>query len=521
MSTQIKPLQDQVVVVGAGLAGLMTALQLAPQPCVLISPVPLGQQSSSNLAQGGIAAALGADDSSALHLADTLQAGAGLCDAEAATKILQQADRAIAILENYGVQFDRASDGSHAFGLEAAHQRRRILHMHGDGTGAGLVAALTAAVRRQPSVTVLEGFAAVNLLTDEGSMVGIRLQGPDGSLTDLASRHVVLATGGLGGLYEATTNPTGNIGAGIALAARAGARLADMEFVQFHPTALLAATRPLPLISEAVRGEGARLVNASGDYFMAEIAGRDLAPRDVVARAIAAENRQGQQTFLDARSLGDRFAKRFPAIAQLCRAAGLDPARDLIPVQPATHYHMGGVATTTTGRSSIAGLWAIGEVAATGLHGANRLASNSLLEALVMGIGAAEDIAGMQDNNSRSALPACSASLPGLTDIAEVRRLVSRHLGLLRDADGLQEAIAALLPLSQGQGCKADAAIIGLLMAVAAYRRQESRGAHARTDFPQQHMVAERQFLTLAEALSHAQSVTRQSTFTPSFARSA
>ncbi|MFD2676942.1 FAD-binding protein [Camelimonas lactis] len=566
-------LANRPVIVGAGAAGLMTALQLAPMPCVLVSPGPIDATgsdatSSSVLAQGGLAAAIGPDDDVALHLADTLAAGDGYCDAAAAAAIIGAAPEAIADLLRLGARFDR-NDGGHlaaatetvpdakveatfagtegpstldaisdtkvettfagiegpswrdaipgakvgttfagiALGLEAAHSRRRILHAHGDSSGAEVVRALAAAVRTAAHVTVLEGVIARDILTRDGVVTGVALHDIVNGETShgvLATARVVLATGGLGGLFARTTNPLSSIGAGVALAARAGAAVADMEFVQFHPTALdpgqLAGrfVGPAPLVSEAVRGEGALLVNDLGVRFMTGAPGAELAPRDVVARAIWRQQQAGRRVFLDARaSPGAGFAYRFPAITALCATAGLDPARDLLPVTPAAHYHMGGVAVDLRGRASLPGLWACGEVACTGLHGANRLASNSLVEALVCAGFVASDLkgtcAGAAGGSAVLRSAAAGLSPPGLAnvtglanaDLAPIRALMSRCVGLERSADGLRQALARLAPLAANPTHPAaDAALVGLLIAHAALARQESRGAHFRTDFP-------------------------------------
>ncbi|ARM15526.1 MULTISPECIES: L-aspartate oxidase [Rhizobium] len=498
MSERLDHLAGHTVIVGSGLAGLMTALTLAPEPSVIVTRAALGTQTSSAWAQGGIAASIGADDSAALHLADTLAAGDGLCDRTVAAGIIAEAPAAIAALEQAGVRFDRNATGEFSLGLEAAHNRRRIVHAEGDGSGAAIIAALVRAVAQSPAISVLEGFEARRILIDGEGVAGLLCATADGTAI-LPTAKVVLATGGIGGLYDATTNPIGNFGQGIALAARAGAELADMEFVQFHPTALDSRRRPLALVSEAVRGEGALLVNENGERFMARIPGAELAPRDVVARAISAEIARGGRVFLDARdALGSRFAPRFPVIAALCGEAGIDPAKDLIPVRPAVHYHMGGVATDAHGRSSAPGLWVAGEAASTGLHGANRLASNSLLEAAVMGMRAARDIAGMP---ARIARPLQSERLPAPADASLVRPIVSRHLGVLRSGGAVQDAIAALLPLAESDGPAADPAIVALLIAVFAGLRMESRGAHARTDFPLKLADIKRRRMRLSQAL--------------------
>ncbi|MDQ0505749.1 L-aspartate oxidase [Xanthobacter agilis] len=490
------------VIVGGGVAGLAAALFLAPRPVVLITRAPLGADGSSPLAQGGMAASVGDDDDADLHLADTLAAGDGLCDPIMARRILTAAPDAITELARIGTRFDRDAAGRLALGLEAAHSRRRIVHADGDATGRELVRALAAAVRACPSVTVVEGVEARRLVMAQGAVAGLLVAG-DGGGTVLRTAQVALATGGVGALFAHTTNPDSAFGLGLALAARAGAALMDLEFVQFHPTALAGTARPLSLVSEAVRGEGATLITADGTRFLAQVPGAELAPRDVVARAVWAELSAGRTVFLDARSaLGQGFARRFPAIAGLCASAGIDPATQPIPIRPAAHYHMGGIAVDGEGRSTVAGLWACGEVASTGLHGANRLASNSLVEGVVCGRWVAESIAGTRATPPARRLP---AEMPPPPDPAAARAIVSRHLGVLRDGDGLKAAITALAPLARSGGADADPALVGLMMAVSALGRQESRGAHTRTDCPQTAHHARRSRLTLDDAWSLAE----------------
>lgn len=509
MTADIVHLDGRPVIIGSGIAGLMTAFCLAPQPVLIMSKAMLGSEASSAWAQGGLAAAIGDDDDPECHLADTLAAGDGLCDEAVARDIVHAAPAAIESLERLGTRFDRAGDGRLRLGREAAHSRRRIIHAAGDGTGRELMRALIAAVRQTPSITIIDGMDACRLITEEGAVTGMLAQGRSGAAVFTTSR-VVLATGGLGGLFFETTNPAGNFGQGLALAARAGARLADLEFIQFHPTALDGPARPMALISEAVRGEGALLVDETGRRFLSDVPGAELAPRDVVARAIWRHLAEGHRVFLDARQRpGAQFPERFPLITSLCRAAGLDPATKLLPVRPAAHYHMGGIAVDGQGLSSLPGLWACGEVAATGLHGANRLASNSLTEAIVCARRVAESLAGTESVKKRAAK---RPDVPPMPDPGLVRPIISQSLGVMRDGPALRQAITALLPLIRDDAAAADPALVGLMIAVAALRREESRGAHHRMDFPLAAAVASRTTLTLDDVIAEAQGVAESST---------
>ena len=473
-------LAGQPVVIGAGLAGLMTALHLAPEPVTVLARSPLGTGIASGLAQGGIAAALAKDDTPALHAVDTLAAGDGLGDPRVVERITASAAGAIEALIRQGVRFDGDEDGPF-FGMEAAHSRHRIIHAGGDRSGSEIMRALVAAVRRTPSITVLEEVEARRLIMKDGRIIGVLAAGPAGTLA-LQTDRVVIATGGLGGLFRHTTNPLGAQGQGLALAARAGAALVDMEFVQFHPTALDIGRDPMPLVSEAVRGEGAVLIDETGSRFMAGRGRAELEPRDRVSRAVWEHQGQGHRVFLDARAaLGDRFAQRFPAIAAACHGAGIDPATTPIPVRPAAHYHMGGIAVDGSGQSSIERLWACGEAAATGLHGANRLASNSLLEAAIAARWVAESVAGAPAGRPRPVPP---LAVPPTPEAGPVRQIASAGLGVLRDRAGLAAAIEALRPLAFSDHAAADPAAVALLAASAALLREESRGAHWRTDFP-------------------------------------
>ncbi|HET7303389.1 MAG TPA: FAD-binding protein, partial [Segeticoccus sp.] len=385
--TTSSPARDRVpVVVGSGLAGLMTAWALAPRPCVLLSAGPLGVGTASSWAQGGLAAAVDPEDDPRRHAADTLDAGAHLGDPATAHRVTAAAPGVVDLLVTLGVSFDRAADGSLLLGLEGGHARRRVVHVDGDRTGAAITRTLVEVVRELPSVELREHTRAKALqLAGDGSVAGVVVEG--GAAPELlATDRVVLATGGAAALYRHTTNPLGSHGHGLTLAARAGARLGDLEFVQFHPTALDVGRDPMPLLTEALRGAGGRLLSG-GDRFVEE-----LQPRDVVAAAVWEELQEGRRVALDVRELPG-LADRFTGLVTVAGELGLDPRRDLLPVRPAAHYHMGGVLTDARGRTDVPGLWAAGEVACTGLHGANRLASNSLLEAAVTGRAVADDLA--------------------------------------------------------------------------------------------------------------------------------
>jgi L-aspartate oxidase len=484
---------SDVLVVGSGAAGLTAALGCAPLSVTVLTKATL-VSGSSPWAQGGVAAALGTDDTPALHAADTLSAGAGLCDPRAVGLLTGEGPERVEALLALGARFDRDTAGRLALGREAAHSRRRILHAK-DATGSEIVRALAEAVRRAPEVRVVERAFAADLLVEDGRVSGVLAVHADGRRVLHLANAVVLATGGLGQLYLHTTNPREATGDGLAMAARAGARLVDLEFVQFHPTALAVETGggPLPLLTEALRGEGAVLIDDRGCRFMAgEHPDRELAPRDVVARAIWRRLEAGRQVFLDAReAVGDRFPELFPTVFELCQRHGLDPRAEAMPVSPAAHYHMGGIFVDGRGRASLPGLWACGEVSSTGVHGANRLASNSLLEALVFGARVAEDLratAGRSFPTGRRApaVPEGTSHNAGLQ--LAVRRVMWEKVGLVRDERGLTTALDELESLAEAypraSGEARNLLSVGRLVAAAALARRESRGGHYRSDFP-------------------------------------
>jgi L-aspartate oxidase len=504
-------LDTDFLIVGSGIAGLRAAITLAPVGRTLILTKADPTESNTGYAQGGIAAALGADDSPALHAADTIRAGDGLCDDAAVAVLAEEGPRYVQELLAWGARFDRGADDQPALGLEAAHTRRRILHA-GDSTGREIGRTLWQHAVTLRSVETIHHALVTELIVEDGIVRGVKFFDSTGGSRIAIARATLLATGGAGQVFRETTNPSVATGDGVALAAQAGARVVDLEFVQFHPTALKWPGAPRFLISEALRGEGARLVNAGGEPFMVRYhVDGDLAPRDVVARSIALESsRTGADVFLTLAHLDAGFVRRrFPTIAEICRRIGLDLATDRIPVGPAAHYLMGGIDTDTWGRTSIPGLFAAGETACTGVHGANRLASNSLLEGLVFGARAAiamgqppQAAALKGDRRMAPARTHSSAALQssaaGLLETAEIRDLMWQSVGLFRSGPALADAVRRLdgaFEIERHRSAHSEGSdaywrrfnllTVARLIAQAALRRLESRGAHFRDDFPQ------------------------------------
>ncbi|HWF07775.1 MAG TPA: L-aspartate oxidase [Bryobacteraceae bacterium] len=484
------------LVIGAGIAGLRAAIELAKSGTVLVIAKDSLRESSSEYAQGGIAVALSDDDEVALHEQDTLYAGDGLCDAAAVRTLVEEGPAAIQDLIDWGAEFDREGQKL-AFTREGAHSRNRILHAHGDSTGREIARTLYRKAASLPDVR-FESYSAITdvLLVDGRAAGAVIFDEKNGTLRDLRARAVLLATGGLGRVFKETTNPDVATGDGVAMAWRAGAEISNVEFVQFHPTALHVEGAPRFLLSEALRGEGAVLRNRNGEPFMERYHElKDLAPRDVVSRSIVTEMRRtgSPHVWLDLTSRDAAFIRnRFPRIYETCLAYGVDIAREAAPVHPAAHYAMGGVWSDLEGRSTVQALYSAGEVASTGVHGANRLASNSLLEAVVFGLRAGRAM-GSHAGDRIAGTPVRPAILA--PDMAErkVRELTWEHCGIVRDRRGLECAIGALGKSEWSPvGQPALAAIelrnihqVASLIAQSALWREESRGAHFRTDFPE------------------------------------
>ncbi len=496
-------LETDFIVIGSGVAGLRASIALAESGArVTVLTKDKASESNTEYAQGGVAVVLSDDDDAELHEEDTLVAGAGLCDEAAVETLVNEGTKYIKQLIDWGTEFDREG-GKLVFTKEAAHSRRRILHAHGDSTGREIVRSLIARAGAAKSINLLPFANTEKLIVRDGRCAGVRFLDPIlRAPRDIFANAVILCTGGAGQLFLHTTNPPVATGDGMAMAYFAGAEMADMEFIQFHPTALSLDGAPRFLLSEAMRGEGGVLRNSGGERFMERYDKRlELAPRDIVSRSIVAEMRRtGSRTvFLDMTALdGEYLRKRFPNIYETCLAFGLDIGRDLLPVSPASHYFMGGIRTDLWGRSTVPGLYAAGEVSCTGVHGANRLASNSLLEGLVFGARAGE--AAVADSlKSQVPGPKLGIKEAGTRDLRlgthlstavrkRVKRVMWERVGILRDAASLQRAIAEFEQIQSANLSisSKNFVTLALLIAKAALWREESRGGHFRTDYPEQ-----------------------------------
>lgn len=506
----------RVIIVGAGLGALYAALELAPRPVLMISPEILGEGASSAWAQGGVAAAMSEEDTAALHSDDTMRAGAGTVDKTVADMVTNAAQEHILDLTTLGTPFDRDETGGYVLSREAAHSFARVVRVKGDQAGHEIMQALITKVKQTPSVQIAQGVIATKLETEEDSVTGLWVESsaaPSKPILISGSAYL-LAGGGSGGLYAVTTNPPRIRGQIIGMAARAGAIISDAEFVQFHPTAIDVGADPAPLATEALRGEGATLINKDGERFMLPIhPDAELAPRDIVARAVFAQTQSGKCPMLDTRgAIGDSVVEKYPAVAKACLAAGIDPAIQPIPIAAAAHYHMGGIDTASNGRASLGKLWVCGEASATGLHGANRLASNGLLEALVYARICATGI----DDELGEVSPNIPADTifnfqtggvsPDPEAVAKLRSTMTNNVGVVRNADGLMQALRDIADIENANSdCESllNMTATATLITASALMREESRGGHYREDFPEANdTMAKRSRLTLKQAMA-------------------
>lgn len=487
--------ENRILIIGAGLAGLFLALKLAPRKVIVISQSPIGTGASSAWAQGGIAAALSKTDSPELHAKDTINAGAGLVDDTAALLIAKEGPSRIADLLDYGVPFDKDENGNLELSLEAAHSIARVARVAGDLAGREIMRSLIAKAQAAEHIEILENHWALSLLQNaNGKVCGIMASNKNGPIR-IDAVHTIMATGGIGGLFKVTTNPIEARGQGLGMAARAGALICDPEFVQFHPTAINIGKDPAPLASEALRGEGAILRNTNGFAFMEKYHElKDLAPRDIVARAVFNENIEGRGAFLDATiAIGNHFPEHFPTVFQSCMDAGIDPRTQMIPISPAEHYHMGGILTDLWGKTTLNGLSAIGECASTGVHGANRLASNSLLEAIVFAGRVAQSL--LNEELLNGGQSDCEIISPCPNDKLQILRLsMSKNVGVIRNQIGLNETLNLIEDL--GGNKPSNELICAKLITMAALNRHESRGGHYRDDYLQTNDIATHSYLT-------------------------
>lgn len=488
-----------VLVVGAGLAGLYLALKLAPRQVFVLTSRRSAKGAASAWAQGGIAAALSPDDSAESHARDTVAAGDGLVDREIANILASEGPARVHDLAKLGVPFDRNDQGDLYLSLEAAHSLPRVARVKGDMAGKAIIDVMVARAQEAEHITGLIGWRAESLLQDtHGGIAGALARNDDGSMLGIEADVTVMATGGVGGLFAVTTNPRTARGDALGMAAVVGAKMRDMEFVQFHPTAIDIGRDPAPLATEALRGDGAVLTNSKGVRFMPRYHPQgELAPRDDVARAIFAEIEAERQPFLDCRSaIGDHFPEEFPTVFESCRSAGIDPRTQLIPIAPAVHYHMGGIATDSHGQSNLDGLLAVGECSAVGVHGANRLASNSLLEAVVFGGRAADYIKGRDWVEKKAGTIRSQPWLSMGKDVSlSLRRAMTANCGVRRSAEKLNQLLGHIDELIDRVG-RANPLIASKLIAASALARTESRGGHFRDDFPKTAKTAVSSYIT-------------------------
>lgn len=491
--------KGSVLIIGAGLAGLYTALKLAPRRVFVLTSRRSKEGSASAWAQGGIAAALSPDDTAASHAKDTIAAGDGLVDPEIAQILASEGAARVHDLAKLGVPFDRNEKGELYLSLEAAHSLPRVARVKGDTAGREIINVMVKQVQAADHITGLIGWRAESLLTDDiGAVAGALARNDDGSLLGIEADITIMATGGIGGLFAVTTNPRTARGDALGMAAVVGAKMRDMEFVQFHPTAIDIGRDPAPLATEALRGHGATLVNSDGVRFMPRYHPQgELAPRDDVARAIFAEIEAGRVPYLDCRqAVGEHFPEDFPTVFESCMSANIDPRKGLIPVAPAMHYHMGGLATDSYGQTNLDSFFALGECSATGVHGANRLASNSLLEATVFGGRAAEYILGNEFSEKKAGTIRTQPWLamgPGVSQ--KLRNAMTQKCGVRRSAAKLNELLGIIDELIEQVG-RANPLIASRMIAAAALAREESRGGHFRDDFPDMKQDAISSYLT-------------------------
>ena len=492
--------RPDVVIVGGGVAGLTTALNLAPRKVCIITKSTLGVNTSSMWAQGGIAAAVGINDSVKSHIEDTVATAKGLADENVIVKVVNEAKNIIKDLESFGVNFDKNDDGSFDLGLEAAHSSNRIVRSKGDSSGIEIMRGLIEKVNDCNNITVLENVSIDSIMSENNTIHGVIGRLAQDNIPDnhviIECSNVVLATGGLGGIFANTTNPRSSYGEGIALAAQAGAVLTDMEFIQFHPTGLDFGLDPTPLATEAIRGDGAYLVNQNEERFMLGVhPENELAPRDLVAQNLFKQIEQGNSVFLDCRKVSSEFETKYPQVASYCQAAGLNPKKDLLPILPVAHYHIGGVKTDLEGKTSIEGLWCCGEVAATGIHGANRLASNSLLESMVFGRIVAKNINSLPIKRVNKINPdfirmhkeKTKNRIRAKKYIWQLRSSMMRNIGIVRNHSSIVRGLHDILKIereSKGLSAKLnDMILVSKFIIIGAYLRKESRGCHLRSDY--------------------------------------